>query len=153
MTALEWLRNSLLALHFLAAIGWVGGMLATVAIVRPALALLDANARIQTDMQALFRLHRLTWHLMPTMLVTGWLMVFSAWGGFAVLPLSINIMQGLGLLMALVFLYTWFGPLTRLRRAVRPTAEHIAAVRKPLMLNLGLGVATIIAGSLGHVWG
>ena len=79
-------------------------------------------------------------------------MVFLVWHGFAVLPWSINAMQGLGILMALVFLYAFFGPWQRLRRAIRPAPDLVPRIRSLIMTNLVLGMITVVIGALGHVW-
>ena len=152
MTYLVLLRNSFLALHFLAAVAWVGGMFYTLVVLRPALNVLDATPRLQLHMLTLKKFFFVVWHAMPIALVTGWLMIFSAWGGFSVLPVTINIMQGCALLMAAIFIYTFFGPWQRLRRAIRPGPELIARIRLMVTINLLLGAGAIVAGSLGHVW-
>jgi uncharacterized membrane protein len=146
------LRNILLAVHLLSAVIWVGGGFYTVVVLRPALNLLDAAPRLQVQMQTLKKLFFYIWHAMPLMILTGWAMVFLAWGGFGALPWSINAMQGLGILMALIFLYTFFDPWQRLRRAVRPGPELFTRVRNLVTLNVVLGTLTIVAGALGHSW-
>ncbi len=146
------LRNVLLAVHLLSAVIWVGGTFYTVVVLRPALTLLDANPRLQVQMQTLKKLFFYTWHAMPLMILTGWAMVGLAWGGFGALPWSINVMQGLGILMALIFAYTFFDPWQRLRRAVRPGPELLPRILNLLTLNVVLGALTIVAGALGHVW-
>ena len=146
------LRNILLAVHLLSAVIWVGGGFYTVVVLRPALNLLDAAPRLQVQMQTLKKLFFYIWHAMPLMILTGWAMVFLAWGGFGALPWSINAMQGLGILMALIFIYTFFDPWQRLRRAVRPGPELFARVRNLTTLNVVFGAVTIVAGALGHSW-
>jgi uncharacterized membrane protein len=146
------LRNILLAVHLLSAVIWVGGGFYTVVVLRPALNLLDAAPRLQVQMQTLKKLFFYIWHAMPLMILTGWAMVFLAWGGFGALPWSINAMQGLGILMALIFLYTFFDPWQRLRRAVRPGPELFTRVRNLVTLNVVLGTLTIVASALGHSW-
>lgn len=146
------LRNVLLAVHLLSAVIWVGGGFYAIVVLRPALALLDAGPRLQVQMQTLKKLFFYIWHAMPLMILTGWGMVFLAWGGFAALPLSINAMQGLGILMALIFAYTFFDPWKRVQHAVRPTPEMVTRVRNLVTLNVILGVVTITAGALGHTW-
>jgi uncharacterized membrane protein len=141
-----------LAVHLLSAVIWVGGGFYTVVVLRPALNLLDAAPRLQVQMQTLKKLFFYIWHAMPLMILTGWAMVFLAWGGFGALPWSINAMQGLGILMALIFLYTFFDPWQRLRRAVRPGPELFTRVRNLVTLNVVLGTLTIVAGALGHSW-
>jgi uncharacterized membrane protein len=152
MTSLILIRDTLLAVHMLSAVIWVGGMFYAVVILRPALNLLDAGPRLQVHMQTLKKFFFYVWHVMPLMLLTGWAMVFSAWGGFSTLPMSINIMQGLAIVMAGIFLYIFFSPWQRLRRAIRPGPELIARIRRLISINLVLGMLTIVAGSLGHVW-
>jgi uncharacterized membrane protein len=152
ITYLILLRNSFLAVHFLSAVVWVGGMFYTVVVLRPALNVLDATPRLQVHMLTLKKFFFVVWHAMPLALLTGWAMVFSAWGGFASLPVSIHVMQGLATLMALIFIYTFFGPWQRLRRAIRPGPELIARIRLMVTINLALGAGAIVAGSLGHVW-
>jgi uncharacterized membrane protein len=153
MDSLVLVRNILLALHLLAAAGWVGGMFYALVVLRPAAAALEPAARLQLHMLTLKKFFFLVWHMMPLMLLTGWTMVYLAWGGFAHLPVSINAMQGLALLMTGVFLYVFFVPWKRLRRAIRPGPELLARIRMLITVNLVLGIATIVAGSLGHVWG
>ena len=152
MSSLVLLRNSLLAVHFLAAAVWGGGMFYAVVVLRPALTVLEAAPRLQLHMNTLKRFFLVVWHAMPLMLLTGWAMVFSAWGGFASLPPSINAMQGIAVVMAAVFVYVFFGPWQRLRRAIRPGADVIARIRMLIVVNLVLGALAITAGSLGHQW-
>jgi uncharacterized membrane protein len=152
MTSLVLYRNTLLAIHLLSATVWVGGMFYALFILRPSLNLLDAMPRLQVHLQTLKRLFAIVWIAMPAMLLTGWAMIFAGWGGFAGLPWYINTMQTLGLLMALIFLYVYFDPYQRLRRAIRPGPELLARIRTLMTINLVLGCLTIIAGSLGHGW-
>ncbi len=146
------IRNTLLAVHLLCATIWVGSGFAAVVVLRPALNLLDAGPRLQVQMNTLKKFFFYVWHVMPLMLLTGWAMVYSAWGSFAILPLSINIMQGTALIMAGIFIYTYFRPWQSLRRAIRPTAEQMASVRKLVTVNFVLGFLGVTAGALGHVW-
>lgn len=152
LSSLILLRNGLLALHLIAAAIWVGGMFYALVVLRPAVAALEPAARAQFHTRTLKRFFFTVWHVMPIMLITGWAMVFLAWGGMAHLPWSINVMQALGIAMAAVFLYVFYGPWQRLRRAIRPGPELLDRIRLMIRVNLILGLLTIIAGSLGHVW-
>ena len=147
-----WLPNTLLALHLLAASAWVGGMLYALVVLRPALGVLDAAPRLQLHMLTLKRFFLVVWHAMPIMLLTGWGMIAAVGWGMAHLPWYVNVMQVLGLLMATVFLWAYFGPFRRLRRAIRPGPELAERIRLLITVNLALGAATIIVASLGHVW-
>jgi uncharacterized membrane protein len=146
------IRNTLLAVHLLSAVIWVGGAFAVIVLLRPALATLDAGPRVQVQMNVLKKYFFYVWHVMPLMLLTGWAMIYAAWGSFAILPLSINIMQGLALIMAGIAVYTFFVPWQRLRRSIRPSAEQVATVRTFVTANLVLGMLTVTAGALGHSW-
>jgi len=146
------LRNLLLAVHLLSAVIWVGGMFYAIVILRPGLAVLDAAPRLQLHMVTLKKFFFYVWHVMPLMILTGWAMVFLVWGGFAAIPWSINAMQGLGILMALIFLYAFFGPWQRLRRAIRPPPDLVPRIRSLMITNLVLGMITVVIGALGHVW-
>jgi uncharacterized membrane protein len=147
-----WLRDLLLALHLLSAAIWVGGMFYAILVLRVGFAVLDAGPRLQVQMVTLKKFFFYVWHVMPIMILTGWAMVAVVYGGFAVLPWSINVMQGLGILMALVFLYTFFDPWKRLSRAIRPAPDLVPRIRSLMITNLALGLITIAVGAFGHVW-
>ena len=65
MTYLVLLRNSFLAIHFLAAVVWIGGMFYTLVVLRPALNVLDATPRLQLHMLTLKKFFFVVWHAMP----------------------------------------------------------------------------------------
>jgi len=144
--------NILLALHILAAAAWVGGMLYALVVLRPALAVLDAAPRLQVHMLTLKRFFLVVWHAMPIMLITGWGMIGLVGWSMALLPWYVNAMQALGLVMAGVFLWAFFGPYRRLRRAIRPGPELLNRIRLLITVNLALGTAVIVIASLGHQW-
>ncbi len=146
------LLNGLLALHLLAATAWVGGMLYALVVLRPALAVLEPTPRLQLHMLTLKRFFLVVWHAMPIMLLTGWAMIGVAGWSMAHLPWYVNTMQLLGLVMAAVFLWAYFGPFRRLRRAIRPGPEILDRIRQLITVNLALGVAVIVVASLGHAW-
>lgn len=146
------LPNLLLALHILAATAWVGGMLYALVVLRPALAVLDPVPRLQLHMLTLKRFFLVVWHAMPVMLLTGWGMIPAAGWSMATLPWYVNAMQGLALFMAAIFLFAYFGPFRRLRRAIRPAPELLDRIRLLITANLALGVAVIVIASLGHGW-
>ena len=146
------LLNGLLALHLLAATAWVGGMLYALVVLRPALTVLDAGPRLQVHMLTLKRFFLVVWHAMPIMLLTGWGMIAVAGWSMSHLPWYVNVMQALGLIMAAVFLWTYFGPFRRLRRAIRPGPELLGRIRLLVTVNLVLGAAVIVGASAGHGW-
>ncbi|MBL7235365.1 CopD family protein [Novacetimonas hansenii] len=143
------LWSLVLAVHLLGMAAWVGGMIYAVFVLRPSLGLLDAIPRVSVHLQTLNRFFRIVWHVMPMVLVTGWLMILHE-GGFAAIAWQINLMQLLGLMMALIFARIYFGPYQKARRAMRPQPAMFDSIRSQILINIGLGVLTIITASLAH---
>jgi uncharacterized membrane protein len=147
-----WLLPVLLIVHILCTVIWVGGMFYALVVLRPALNVLDNNLRLQVHMLTLKKFFLLVWHAMPLMLITGWAMIFLAGWGMANLPWYVNVMQGLALVMAAIFLFTFFGPYRRLRRAIRPGPEILNRIRLLVTTNLVLGVVIIVVAAQGQRW-
>ncbi len=139
-----------LAAHLLCMAAWVGGLTYTLIVLSPSLGLLDATARMSVNLQSLRRFFRLVWIVMPISLLSGWAMLAGKEGGFAHAPWYVNGMQGLAILMAATFLWIFYGPYRRLRRAIRPQPRALDAVRSLLTTNLVLGCATVLVACLGH---
>jgi uncharacterized membrane protein len=98
------------AVHVLGAVVWVGGMFFAMLIMRPALADLDAPRRVDVYRAAFHRFFRLIWLVMPAMLLTGYVMLFGEYGGFAGAGWNAHLMHMIGVAMAAVFVAIWFGP-------------------------------------------
>jgi uncharacterized membrane protein len=138
-----------LTFHILAAIIWVGGMFFAHVILRPSAGALDLPTRLALWGRVLGRFFMWVWLSIAALLVSGFAMVFIGYGGFAFLPTNISLMMTVGVLMAAIFIYIYFGPWQRLRRGVAagdwPGAEHsIRTIRRLVGLNLLLGLATVI---------
>ena len=118
--------------------------------IPPALAVLDPAPRSQVHLLALKRFFLVVWHAMVLTIAAGYAMVFGVYGGFANLPWQVSTMMTLGLLMAAVFLFLFFGPYKRLRRAIRPPATLLVGIWRLMGVSLALGVATVVVASLGH---
>ncbi len=146
------LWNLVLAVHLLAMAAWVGGMAYTLMVLRPSLAVLDPAARRALHGQTGRRFFLIVWHAMPLSLLTGWAMVLGVYGGFAMLPWPINVMQLLGLIMAVVFLVLFFGPWKQFRGAVGAEAATAATagMRRLIGINLLLGALTVVVAAFGH---
>lgn len=139
-----------LALHILCIVAWVGGMFFAVTILRPSIAALEPAQRIALHNRVFRRFFLVIWHVMPIALLSGYAMIIGVWGGFAHLPWNVNVMQALGLIMAAVFLFVVFGPYKRFRAAVSTAraAEAAERIRRLIVVNLALGVVTIIVAAL-----
>ena len=138
-----------LAIHLIAMAAWVGGMVYALVVVRKALAVLDPAPRMQVHLITLRRFFLVVWHAVVLSILTGYAMIVFAYGGFAHLHWSINVMNLLGLVMTGVFLFLFFGPYRKLRRAIRPGPELLARVRTLVTVNLALGLAIIVVASVG----
>ena len=84
-------------------------------------------------------------------------MIFLYLGGFAGAKLFIHIMQGIGIVMMLLFLHLFFAPWRRFSRAVESeafpeAATELGQIRRIVAVNLVLGLATIIVGASGRFW-
>ena len=91
------------------------------------------------------------------LLVSGYGMIFLYLGGFAGAGLFIHIMQGIGIVMMLLFLHLFFAPWRRFSRAVESeafpeAATELGQIRRIVAVNLVLGLATIIVGASGRFW-
>jgi uncharacterized membrane protein len=118
-------------------------------ILRPSAGALDLPTRLALWGRVLGRFFMWVWLSIAALLVSGFAMVFIGYGGFAFLPTNISLMMTVGVLMAAIFIYIYFGPWQRLRRGVAvgdwPGAEHsIRTIRRLVGLNLLLGLATVI---------
>ena len=138
-----------LAVHLISMAAWVGGMIYALVVVRKALSVLDPAPRMQVHLIALKRFFLVVWHAVVLSVLTGYAMVLGAYGGFGHLHWSINVMNLLGLAMTGVFLFLFFGPYRKLRRAIRPTPELLGRVRTLVTVNLALGLAVIVVASIG----
>ena len=141
-----------LTLHLLGMAVWVGGSASMLFVLRPSLNLLDQTQRTSVDLQSLRRFFRLAWLVMPIVLLTGWAMEIFLDGGFANADWHINAMQGLGILMALVLAYVYFGPFRKARRAIRPKPAMFERIRSLIGTMLVIGVAIVLVASLDRAF-
>jgi uncharacterized membrane protein len=67
-------------------------------------------------------------------------------------------MQGIGLVMMLVFAHLYFAPWRRFRRAVDAAdfpsaAKQLDQIRRIVAFNLVLGLVVVVVGASGRYWG
>lgn len=147
----------LIALHVLAAAIWVGGMFFAYMVLRPSAGPLQPDLRFALWQRVFSRFFPVVWACVVVLLITGYGMVFHAFGGFGGVGLYVNLMQGIGIVMMLLFAHLFFAPWRRLKMAVRdkhiPEAgKQLAQIRRIVALNLALGVVTIAVGAGGRFW-
>ena len=145
-----------LFLHILAAVIWVGGMFFAHVVLRPvAAAQLEPPVRLTLWVGVFKRFFPLVFAAIAILLVTGYWMVLSFYGGFDAVGLHVHIMVWTGYVMMLIFLHLFFAPFKRLQRAV--AAEDWAAggkslgqIRSLVGVNLLIGLAIIAIASGGR---
>lgn len=146
----------MIALHALAAVVWVGGMFYAYVAMRPAVTqTIDPRHRPRLWLMTLRRFFLWVWISIGTLLVTGYAMVFGWLGGIANVGLHVHIMQGIGILMILLFFHVFFAPYRRLLRAV---ADHdqeaatrgIGQIRRFVGINLILGITVVVVAAGGR---
>ena len=147
-----------LILHILAAVVWVGGMFFALVILRPASGPLDPMVRLELWSRVLDRFFAWVIAAIVLLLASGYAMVFRVFGGFRGIGLHVQIMQGLGILMMLLFFHLYFAPWRRFRAAVvrqdrAAAARQLDQIRWIVTINLVLGLVTIAIGSSGRYWG
>ena len=140
-----------ISLHALAAVVWVGGMFFAYMALRPVVAkLLEPAVRLTLWTRTLTRFFIWVWLAVLIIPISGYWMIFSAFGGFAGVSWYIHLMQGLGIIMILMFLHAFFAPYKRLRSAIKADnfqegAKHLATIRTLIGINLLIGLVVIVA--------
>ncbi len=144
------------SLHLLSAVIWVGGMFFAYVVLRPvAGASLEQSARLVFWSKIFDRFFPWVWAAVLLLLTSGYFMVFKYLGGFAALGLDIHIMQGIGIIMMLLFMHLYFAPYRRLKAAVRSEdwadgARRLNQIRQIVAINTVLGLSLIVIGSGGR---
>jgi uncharacterized membrane protein len=147
----------LLALHLLSALFWVGGMAFAYWVLRPAAGPLDPPLRLALWRRVFEKFLPWVGVAIVVLLVTGYAMLAKYFGDFAGAPLYINVMQGLGILMVLLYLHLLFAPWKRFRRALDQGAlpdagKALNQIRQIVAINLALGIIVVIVGGTGRYW-
>jgi uncharacterized membrane protein len=147
----------LLALHLLAAIFWVGGMAFAYWVLRPAAGPLEPAVRLPL-WRHVFGIF-LPWVAVAivVLLGSGYAMLAMHFGGSPSAPTYVNVMQGLGWLMVLLYLHLFFAPWKRFRAALDQGAlpeagKALNQIRQIVTINLALGIAVVIVGGTGRYW-
>jgi uncharacterized membrane protein len=148
---------TLVALHVIAAVIWVGGMFFAYMVLRPSAGPLDPPLRLAFWQRVFSRFFPWVWASILVLLASGYAMLFLRFGGFQTAPLHVNVMQLTGIVMMLLFFHLFFAPWRRFSRAVHSKAFAEAAmelnqIRRIFAINLALGLITVIAGASGRFW-
>ena len=145
-----------IALHILAAVIWVGGMVFAHACLRPsAVQVLEPPLRLELWVQVFRRFFVLVWISIALILITGYWMLFNYFGGFQGAGWHIHLMHGAGIIMVIIYLHVFFSPYRRLKQAViiqdYPLAgAQLNQIRKLVGINILIGLLVITIGSAGR---
>lgn len=145
-----------IVLHLLSAVIWVGGMLFAHQVLRPVAAeLLDPPLRQPLWVGVFTRFFPLVWGAIILIPVSGYWMIFNVFGGFGSVGIYVHLMQAIGWLMIVLFLYVYFVPFQQLKAAVAEKAwlngkAHIDRIRDVVGINMILGLITIAIGAGGR---
>ena len=148
-----------MALHIVASVIWVGGMFFAYMSLRPVAAtLLEPPLRLPLWVQTFGRFFPWVWASIIVLLGTGYWMVFAFFGGMKGIGLHVHIMQGLGILMMLLFFHVFFAPYRRMRQALDandlPEAgRRLNQIRIVVGTNLILGLIVVVVAATGRYWG
>jgi uncharacterized membrane protein len=147
-----------LALHIFGAVVWVGGMFAIYVCLRPALGRLEPPQRLRLMRDTFQKFFPWVWAAILLLVASGYLLVFTTFGGFAGAGMHIHLMQLIGWLMIALFVWLFHGPWLALKRAVDaedwPTAgASLGRIRQIIAVNLPLGLIVVIIGASGRYWG
>ena len=152
------IASLLLILHALSAVVWVGGMFFAHQMLRPAAGALEPGPRLTLWSAVLGRFFAWVIAAIALLLVTGYAMVFGVYAGFGGVRVYVHLMQGIGIVVMLLFFHLYFAPWRRFRAAVmrQDWAEgglQLGQIRTIVTINLVLGVIVVAIGSSGRYWG
>lgn len=145
-----------IALHVIAVVVWVGGMIFAHQFLRPVAAKqLEPPQRLTLWVGVFSRFFPIVWITIILVPLTGYLMLFNVWGGFAGAPIYVHLMNGIGTLMILIFLHVYFVPFQRLKKAVAAQTwpeggKHLNQIRTLVGLNMSLGLIVILIATGGR---
>lgn len=145
-----------LALHVLSVVIWVGGMFFAYMALRPVAAtVLEPPQRLTLWNGVFGRFFPWVWGAIITILMSGYWMLLGPFGGFANAPVFVHIMNGLGLIMMLIFMHVYFAPYQKLRKAVAAQSwaeggKALAQIRVMVGINTLIGVTTVLIAAGGR---
>jgi uncharacterized membrane protein len=144
-----------LLLHLLAAVVWVGGMFFAYVALRPAAAQLEAPVRLTLWVGVFKRFFPWVFAAIVTLLLTGYWMVLSFFGGFDAIGMHVHLMIWAGYVMMLLFFHVFFAPFKRLKRAVAAEdwsagGKSLAQIRVLIGINLSIGLVVVAIASGGR---
>jgi len=146
-----------LTLHVLSAVIWVGGMFAAYMCLRPAAGPLEGPHRLALWRRFFQKFFPWVWVSVVLLVVSGYWMLTTYFGGFAHAPPYVNYMQAIGWVMILLYAWLFHGPWLKFKRAVdaqdwSTAGGQLDIIRRIIAINLPLGLIVVIIGGTGRYW-
>jgi len=142
-------------IHILSIVVWVGGMFFAYVVLRPAAVdVLQPAERLRLWDKVFSRFFNWVWLAIFLLLVSGLYMIYLL-GGFARLPMYINIMFLMGVVMVMIYTYVFFKCYAGFTRLVSksdwPAAGAVlGTIRKLIGLNLSIGLLTVVVALMAR---
>lgn len=135
-----------IALHAIAATVWIGGMFFAYVVLRPTAATLEPPERLRLWAGTFKRFFPWVWMTIVILLLTGFYLVFVAFGGFGSVPSYVHIMVLMGFIMIALFIYLYYLPYRAFKTAVDASdwpagGAAMNRIRHLVLINLCLGLA------------
>jgi uncharacterized membrane protein len=149
-------RSLFVALHLLSAVIWVGGMFFAYVALRPvAASQLEPPVRLKLWDAVFCNFFPWVWISVIMLLATGYLLGYKNFGGFDGFPLYVNLMQGLGILMMLIYGHVVFALFMPMKKAIAAedwakAGGKLAKIRVLIGVNLTLGLIVVVIASAGR---
>lgn len=143
-----------LLLHVLGVVVWVGGMFFAYMALRPAAAQsLEPPQRLKLWEGTFRRFFSWVWLAVALIFGSGTYLIRGG-GGFGAASPHVDLMLGIGLVMALIFFRIFFVPYRTLKQAVaagewQTAGAALAQIRTLVGVNLVLGLLTIVVAMAG----
>lgn len=143
-----------LTAHLLGIVIWVGGMFFANFALRPSVTALPPPQRLPLLVATLGRFLAWTGVAVVAVVASGMWLV-GALGGMAGLAASVHAMMGVGIVMALVYLYVVAWPFRAMRAAVARAdwaagGAAMARLRILVAINLALGLVAVVLGAFSR---
>ncbi len=148
---------ALLALHVVSAVIWVGGMAFAYLVLRPSVGPLDPATRLALWRRVFSLFFRWVWASIVGLLVSGYGMILVYLGGLRGVGVHVHVMQVIGIIMMLLFIYLFVSPWRQFQAAIDKGAVPKASavlerIRLVVATNLILGLVAVVVGATGRYW-
>ena len=146
----------LVLLHVLSVVVWVGGMFFAYMCLRPvAASQLEPPQRLKLWVGVFAKFFPFVWVAVILILLTGYAMISTLFGGMANAPIFVHVMNGNGIIMMLIFMHVFFAPYNRLKKAVAAEdwpagGKSLGQIRMLVGLNTLIGVVTVCIAAAGR---